>query len=192
MILGNYISAEVEADRGADADGPNNLQANGGALIPNRDRADDGWLSRNTTFDNCRRTTLTVRVSKALSATLDTAYLNVFFDGNRDGDWADVGVCEADSGQQSLSNEWIVQNFPVDMTGIPAGGHRDITVNTILVHNLAPEHSHWLRLPSAKAWQWKIPPSTAPMAAALPPVSASARPKTTSTCPSRKDSRANC
>ncbi|MEZ4830407.1 MAG: DNRLRE domain-containing protein [Caldilineaceae bacterium] len=145
MILGNYISAEVEADRGADADGPNNLQANGGALIPNRDRADDGWLNRNTTFDNCRRTTLTVRVSKALSATLDTAYLNVFFDGNRDGDWADVGVCEADSGQQSLSNEWIVQNFPVDMTGIPAGGHRDITVNTILVHNLAPEHSHWLR-----------------------------------------------
>ncbi|MBI1297370.1 DNRLRE domain-containing protein [bacterium] len=151
MFLGNYISAEAEADQGPDQDGPNNLQANGGLLIPNRDRADDGWLNRNVAFPNCRRTALTVRVSRAATSTLETAYLNVFFDGNRDGDWADVGGCEADNGQQSRSYEWIVQNFAIDMTGIPAGGYRDITVNSLLVHNTAPDRPHWVRFMLSEA-----------------------------------------
>jgi plastocyanin len=145
MILGNYISAEAEADQGPDQDGPNNLQTNAGVLIPNRDRADDGWLNRNAPFPDCRRTNLTVRVSKAATATLETAYLNVFFDGNRDGDWADIGVCTNEAGQEARSYEWILQDFAVDMTGIPAGGFRDINVTTVLVHNPAPRQTHWLR-----------------------------------------------
>jgi plastocyanin len=152
MILGNYISAEAEADQGADQDGPNNLQQNGGLLIPDRDRADDGWLNRNVSFPDCRRTTLTVRVSKAATTTLETAYLNVFFDGNRDGDWADVGGCQnPETGQQARSYEWIVQNFAVDMTAIPAGGYRDINVTTLLVHNPAPDRPHWVRFTLSEA-----------------------------------------
>ncbi len=60
--------------------------------------------------------------------------------------WRDAAVCtHPESGQQARSYEWIVQDFAVDMAGIPAGGFRDIDVTTVLVHNPAPRQTHWLR-----------------------------------------------
>lgn len=146
--LGYHASAEREADQGADMDGTNNiiLTAAGPIDISNRDRGDDGWLNRNANFVDCQRTTLKVRVSRAMTPTLDTMYLNVWFDGNRDGDWNDVGKCRTDTNNAEYrSFEWIVQDFAVNMAAIPAGSYQDIAVNTFAVLNKTPDAAHWLR-----------------------------------------------
>jgi len=87
-ILGDYLSRENEADQGPDEDVANNI-LNGGTNNSNNDRGDDGWRNRNANFDLCQPTTLRVRVSRAMTPTLNKMYLNVWFDGNHDGDWAD-------------------------------------------------------------------------------------------------------
>ncbi|MCC9077128.1 GEVED domain-containing protein [Litorilinea aerophila] len=146
-ILGDWLSWEREADQGMDQDGVQNI-LDGGMDNANRDDYDDGWLNRNVPIFDCEETHLRVRVSKGAAATLKQMYLNVWFDGNRDGDWEDMGLCgpanEAD-GPQKRSFEWIVQNFLVDLTAIPAGGSVDLTVPTVLVLNTAPHHPHWVR-----------------------------------------------
>ncbi len=147
--LGHFLTREAEADLGPDQDGPNNILRNAAGVIgdvADHDRADDGWLNRNIKFFDCQRQTLDVQVSKALTATLDTMYLNVWFDGNRDGDWADQGQCpttEAEPAQPSY--EWIVQNHLIDMTTIPAGGSFNFASTTEKVFNATPAMPHWMR-----------------------------------------------
>jgi hypothetical protein len=147
-ILGNVLSRENEADIGPDQDGPNNILRNAaGAVgdVADRDRGDDGWRNRNIRFFNCERQALTIRVSKAPTATLNTMYLNVWFDGNRDGDWADLGQCPPPSGGPAqAAYEWIVQDPIIDMTAIPAGGFLDFTVNTERVLNSTEGLPHWM------------------------------------------------
>jgi hypothetical protein len=144
-FLGNTRSREVEADSGNDADGLNNI-LNGGADNANNDRGDDGWRNRNARFENCEQTTLRVRVNKASGATLDRMYLNVWFDGNRDGDWADRALCTPQGEALAIpAYEWIVQDYFVDMTGIPAGGYVDIDITTETVLNNTPDKAHWMR-----------------------------------------------
>ncbi len=144
-ILGQYLSREVEADSGADQDGVNNI-LNGGANNADNDRGDDGWRNRQASFDHCAPTTLTVRVSKAQNATLNRMYLNVWFDGNHDGDWDDRDLCTPENEALAVpATEWIVQDYYVDMTGIPAGGYVDINVNTETVLNTTPDRRHWMR-----------------------------------------------
>lgn len=146
--LGYHASAEREADMGGDQDGVNNiiLTAGGPADVANRDRGDDGWLNRNATFVDCQRTTLDVRVSRAMTPTLDTMYLNVWFDGNRDGDWNDVAKCRnSQDGPEYPAYEWIVHNFAVNMAAIPPGGFQDIAVNTLAVLNKTADGAHWMR-----------------------------------------------
>ena len=147
--LGDFLSREADADVGLDQDGPNNiLRAAGGAIgdVADNDRGDDGWRNRQIKFFDCRRTTLDVRVSKAPGATRNFMVLNVWFDGNRDGDWEDISPCQSDeTGPAQASYEWIVQNYIVDMTAVPAGGSLDFTVNTEKVLNSTPGAKHWLR-----------------------------------------------
>lgn len=147
--LGLHVSREREADGGPDQDIVNNIiNTPAGALnVSNLDRGDDGWLNRTVTFPNCQPTKLEVRVSRAMTSTLNQMYLNIWFDGNRDGDWADMNPCPApnDPNQQVRSFEWIVQNFVVNLGAIPAGGHQDLVLNTVLVMNTTPGDPHWLR-----------------------------------------------
>ncbi len=147
--LGDFISREADADIGLDQDGPNNiLRGAGGAVgdIADNDRGDDGWRNRQIKFFDCRRTTLDMRVSKAPGATRNFLYLNVWFDGNRDGDWEDISPCQPDeTGPAQASYEWIVQNYIVDMTAVPAGGSLDFAVNTEKVLNSTPGERHWMR-----------------------------------------------
>jgi plastocyanin len=144
-LLGNALSREREADAGFDADGANNI-LNGGADNANNDHFDDGWRNRGILLADCRRATLRVRVRKAAAATLEKMFLNVWFDGTRDGDWDDTGVClHPETGHALRSFEWIVQDFGVDLTAIAPGGFVDIPVNTELVMNLEPQKPHWLR-----------------------------------------------
>lgn len=147
--LGQVISRENDADQGPDQDGPNNiLRGAGGAIgdVANNDRGDDGWRNRNITFFDCQEQTLTVRVSKGQNATKQRMYLNVWFDGNRDGDWQDINPCKPDEdGPNQASYEWIVQDYIIDMTAVPAGGHLDFDINTELVYNAAEDQGHWMR-----------------------------------------------
>jgi hypothetical protein len=148
-LLGNFISRENEADLGPDQDGPNNILRNAaGAVgnIANLDFADDGWQNPGIRFFNCQEQTLTVRVSKAPAATKSTMYLNVWFDGVRDGDWNDTAPCVPPSGGPAQSSyEWIVQNYIVDMTSIAAGGFLDFNVDTERVLNTTQGLPHWMR-----------------------------------------------
>ncbi len=143
--LGDYLSREAEADTGPDEDPANNI-LNGGLNNSNNDRGDDGWRNRNVAFNDCEPTTLRVRVSKSLTATLNKMYLNVWFDGNHDGDWNDEAPCLPQGEQLHIpSTEWIVQDYIVDMTGIAPGGYADININTETVLNTSPHKAHWLR-----------------------------------------------
>ena len=160
--LGDFLSREIEADQGPDQDGPNNILNNNND-VADRDRGDDGWRNRGLAFFNCRSETLEIRVSKAVTATRNTMYLNVWFDGNRDGDWADLGPCQPDQEQPAQAGyEWIVQNYLIDMTFIPAGGARDFMVNTERVFNTAPVLPHWMRFSLSEL------PAVQPPGGALP------------------------
>ncbi|HEY6557980.1 MAG TPA: DNRLRE domain-containing protein [Polyangiaceae bacterium] len=148
-FLGNFVSREIEADQGSDQDGPNNILRNAAGVVSDvadEDRGDDGWRNPNIRFFNCQEQTLRVRVSKAATAQRATMYLNVFFDGVRDGDWNDTAACQPPSGGPAqASYEWIVQNQIVDMTSIPAGGFRDFDINTVRVLNATQGMPHWMR-----------------------------------------------
>ncbi|MBW7886336.1 MAG: DNRLRE domain-containing protein, partial [Caldilineaceae bacterium] len=155
-ILGQVLSREGEADLGPDQDGPNNILRNAvtGAVgdVADNDRGDDGWRNRNIKFVDCRKQTLTIRISKAPGATLKKMYLNVWFDGNRDGDWADIAPCQPqDGGPAQAAYEWIVQDHIVDMTAIPAGGFLDFQINTDRVLNHTEGKPHWMRFMLSEA-----------------------------------------
>jgi hypothetical protein len=148
-FLGQGISPEIDADVQPDSDGPSNILVGpGGAVSPNfrnNDRLDEGWKHRQRMMFNCVRENLDVRVSRASSQT-GTMYLNVYFDGNSDGDWADAGPCSPPAGGAAqLSYEWIVQNFAVDMNAITPGGFVDLQVPTERVLNTMLNAPHWMR-----------------------------------------------
>ncbi len=137
--LGNHVSSETEADIGPDQDGLNNILAMGTDNADN-DMADDGWLNPQIPLPDCREATLTVRVYKN-NPWINIAFLNVWFDGNRDGDWADWKYCN----DQRTAFEWIVQDFVVDMSAWPAGTYQDIQVRTFLISNDFPQREAWMR-----------------------------------------------
>ncbi|HAJ37037.1 MAG TPA: hypothetical protein DCL15_15255 [Chloroflexi bacterium] len=153
--LGEALSREVEADQGPDQDGPNNILRNASGVIgdvADKDRGDDGWRNRQVKFFDCQRTTLEVRISKAAAATRNFMYLNVWLDGNRDGDWADIHPCQATETEPAQAGyEWIVQNYVVDMTAITAGGSRDFLINTEKLLNTAEGLPHWMRFTLSEA-----------------------------------------
>jgi uncharacterized repeat protein (TIGR01451 family) len=140
--LGDSVTRERDADLLPDADGVTNI-LNGGADVADMDKADDGWLNPDAPLLDCRETVLKVRISRALiPPPVQRLYLNVFLDGNRDGDWNDVGECPQ---IKARSFEWIVQNWWIDPTTIPPAGFVDVAVGTVLVHNAKPEADAWLR-----------------------------------------------
>lgn len=167
-FLGNFISREGEADQGPDQDAPRNnilRNINTGAIadVADNDRADDGWRNRNVKFFDCREATLDMRISKGQNATRKFMYLNVWFDGNRSGDWGQLGQCAATADEPAqASYEWIVQNYIVDMTAIPTGGHLDFAINTEMVMNSTPGLPHWMRFTLSEE------PATQPPTGGLP------------------------
>ncbi len=84
-----------------------------------QDRGDDGWLNRDIHFPHCEK--LKLRVRRGSHAKLDTMYLNVWRDGERDGQWGSaIFICSGGN----VAYEWTVQDYPIDMTGIPPGERR--------------------------------------------------------------------
>ncbi len=163
--LGNSITPEVDADPNApDGDGLNNILA-GGADNANNDRFDDGWRNRFVPFPPCAPTTLVVRVSRAAASNVPVMYLNVWIDGNGDGDWADIGSCSGGSPWEwdpaDVVTEWIVANRAIPLNAIPAGGFADLPITTAKIYGAPDVRASWLRFTLSET-------PVAPLALGLP------------------------
>ncbi len=125
--LGQQVSREVEADVGPDEDAPNNIEP--AANVADLDNFDDGAIPQAWNLNPCARAFTPVQVNITQVAVdrftqLGTqGYLNIFVDGNRDGDWADGFNCVDANGQQQASVEHIVIDFPVNAAALGAGTH---------------------------------------------------------------------
>ncbi|HSR33504.1 MAG TPA: hypothetical protein VLY63_23300 [Anaerolineae bacterium] len=121
--LGRRVSPEAEADIGPDLDPTNNILPL--ANIPNRDRRDDGLALKLLNFSPCQASRIPIRIvvrSAAVayfSNTSSKGYLNVWLDGNHDGDWADSFSCP---GEQTAV-EQIVIDHPIDVANLGPGVH---------------------------------------------------------------------
>jgi uncharacterized repeat protein (TIGR01451 family) len=141
--LGDRVTRERDADLMPDADGVTNILNAGAGDVADNDKADDGWLNPGAPLLDCRPTTLRVRVSRGTVPPPTTKlYLNVWIDGNRDGDWNDVGSCPQINARKF---EWIVQNWTINPAAIPINGFVDFAVPTVLVLNEKPNADAWLR-----------------------------------------------
>lgn len=130
--LGQVVSIEVEADIGADSDGPNNIDPP--IDIPDQDGFDDG-LYPPLLLPHCVRKPINIDIT---SATMDPMVLNVWFDWNRDGDWRDQDTCSS-SGD---APEWAVQNQPYTP---PALGLNTIQTTAFLPYNTSNDPI-WMRV----------------------------------------------
>ena len=167
VFLGLTATGETDADLAPDDDGVLNI-LHGGLDNSDNDQGDDGWLNKNIRLPNCAVAPLQVRISRDAIPQPPAAImlLNVWFDGNRDGDWADDGICplvdpldplDPLSATDTLSlqpelepaaikrYEWIVQNQPINLFALPVGGHFDFTIFTKRVMNSTEGQPHWLR-----------------------------------------------
>ncbi len=122
MHLGRGYSSEIMADIGPDMDGVNNLET----AIPmaDLDRFDDGVPLSRVAFDDCKETEIPVRIAiqprtvQFYQENDDAeAFINVWLDSNRDGDWDDAGSCDGNA------QEHIVIDHPVDVVALGAGIH---------------------------------------------------------------------
>jgi hypothetical protein len=109
FYLGTSVSLEAEADVGSDEDTVNNLDPRNDAA--NRDGADDG-LQLPVDLPACQTTTVDYVVTST-SPQPTRAYVNLWCDWNRDGDWDDALVCP--DGSRVI--EWAVQNHAISLPG---------------------------------------------------------------------------
>jgi hypothetical protein len=133
-FLGPAITAEKEADIGFDADGVNNLKPPSDA--PDLDRADDGV--RRALLPHCAATVLTYTVTMLPGAPASKAYVNLWFDWDRSGDWGAILPC-----QGAVAPEWAVQNQVVPLTG---PGVYTFTTPAFLPYNPNPNRCLWWRI----------------------------------------------
>jgi PKD repeat protein len=106
--LGEQVTLERDADLLPDEDGVTNIDPRGNK--PDRDKADDG-VKVPVPAPHCVRSTFKYMVKIASGAPKVDRYINVWFDWNRDGDWADALECD----KRGDAPEWAVQNAVVTL-----------------------------------------------------------------------------
>jgi hypothetical protein len=125
--LGPQVSREADADVGPDDDPTNNIRP--AANQPNLDRYDDGALPNTWNLAHCQRVNVPVQVFISPQAVTKfqqqgtPAYLNVWLDSNRDGDWADGFPCQNSHGQNHGAVEHMVIDAPVNVVALGQGLH---------------------------------------------------------------------
>lgn len=121
--LGRRVSPETEADIGPDLDPTNNIIP--ATNIASRDRRDNGLAVNLLNFSQCQAGVVPVRVLIRPAAvaffqkTGGKGYLNLWLDGNHDGDWADNFQCP----QAQTAVEHIVIDHQIDVVALGAGLH---------------------------------------------------------------------
>jgi len=139
--LGKSITAETEADKGADDDGLNNINPSSGTK--NNDKGDDGVVTP-LNLPTCQWTTFEYSVN-VVDPEIDL-YVNVWFDWNRDGDWDDTLECA-----QGLAKEWAVQNQL--LFNLPVGINKITSPAVLPWHPTSPEQI-WMRITlSEQPWK---------------------------------------
>ncbi len=151
FYLGKWVSVESQADMGYDQDGVTNIDPL--ADVANRDGGDDG-LQLPVVMPPCQKTTLAYTIT-VTSGAVRQAYVNVWCDWNRDGDWDDVLTCP--DGTQAP--EWAVQNQMLELPGI--GMFSAVTPSFTCWHptttgNLDPM---WMRITISEV-PWVLSPSS--------------------------------
>lgn len=136
--LGASFSAEDDPESAADADGFSNISPLDGGY--DNDQQDNA-LDTLPTFANCQLYRLPVRVTAdARLAAGSHAYLNVWADWNRSGDWGQ----SISSACPSPVSEWAVQNQMITIT--TPGAQQVFTTTAFIAANSTPEKDLWLRL----------------------------------------------
>jgi len=105
FYLGQTVTNEMEADIGYDEDIKNNLVP--ADDLSDLDGGDDG-VRLTLVLPDCQLTTFDYTVT-GLAADSATAYVNVWFDWNRDGDWDDTMECP----DGTTVPEWAVPNHQI-------------------------------------------------------------------------------
>lgn len=152
--LGERVSYEIEADLGYDQDPTNNIIPPTG--IPNLDEFDDGLKLDGINLPDCRESAFDVQVyiDPAIVGTVDRGFINIWFDGNRNGTW-DKNQCTDAAGNTRDVPEHVVIDAPVDIPALGAGLHTLNVSTTVPIFNPEPNQPAWLRvtlseLPSPK------------------------------------------
>ncbi|MBM3134093.1 MAG: DNRLRE domain-containing protein [Chloroflexi bacterium] len=139
LHLGQSISAENEADTGSDADGTNNLDPAQDAA--DLDRFDDGLVVPSSFFERCRPTRLQYIVN-VLPGAPQNAYVNVWVDWNRNGEWGDVSSCLIGT-HFTPAPEWAVLN---QLITLPGPGLHVFNTPYFLPFHADPSQPVWLRI----------------------------------------------
>jgi hypothetical protein len=130
--LGDGLSAEEQADQGADSDGFNNLRPLSNSA--DNDALDDG-LALPHRMGHCVEHTLVYRVTSRKAA---AAFLNIWVDWDRDGAWNSAAL--ACPGAAPVA-EWAAQNLPLKLA--PERHELRVTIRT---WRPDPNASVWLRI----------------------------------------------
>lgn len=147
--LGRDISAEKDADLVYDADGLTNIEPLNNAA--NRDGYDDGVRLNTLALPTCGMTKFQYDVR--IVGPLTTRYANVWFDFNKDGDWADVLQCLS-NGRVVTVKEWAVVNQPISKG---PGFHLVTTPEFAALTPCACDQSMWMRITLSEGKAATIP-----------------------------------
>ncbi|MCS7040081.1 MAG: GEVED domain-containing protein, partial [Caldilineales bacterium] len=136
FYLGPAMTRELEADTGFDADPTNNLiPASDGSDL---DLQDDG-TNPNPPLPHCVPTRITYTVTVAPGTPPTEAYVNLWFDWNRNGAWGETLDCP-----NGAAREWAVPN---QIISLPAPGTYTFTTPAFLpFHPPAVASCIWWRL----------------------------------------------
>ncbi|NJN17498.1 MAG: carboxypeptidase regulatory-like domain-containing protein [Oscillochloris sp.] len=149
--LGQRVSLEAEADIGPDQDPRNNIEP--AANNPNNDRGDDGIRIDPASLAHCEPAKITAAVfaspnflASAVEAGGVRGYLNVWIDGNRDGDWADAVACPTGAAAPGAI-EHILIDAPIDLSLLAPGiNNLNFTSNAVPWPANQAERPSWLRV----------------------------------------------
>ncbi len=145
FYLGTRVSLESEADLGPDDDGINNLDPS--TDTANQDGADDG-LELPVIMPHLGLAAVDYTVTRT-SYLAKNAYVNVWCDWNRDGDWNDTIIAT----DGTLIPEWAVQDHQPTIPGI--GTYTFISPSFTCWHPEADDTAPiWVRITiSEQRWQ---------------------------------------
>jgi hypothetical protein len=135
--LGQAVSFEEEADTGWDQDSFNNINY----ILGNQDLKDDGLNS--VFLPECGTTQLKFSATNASQSTPVIAYINVWFDWTRDGDWDDIPRCAVDPVTTVIVPEWAVQNYFITLT---PGFNPGLLTPLFRSINPSPGQPIWMRI----------------------------------------------